>query len=79
MWITRNIVAILAIASDYAWLAAEPVAIVALANTNCTLPTLGCLRRAKAFHAQLVQEHTDAYWCRANEDSARVEHEKQAK
>ncbi|KAF3033920.1 hypothetical protein E8E11_000693 [Didymella keratinophila] len=79
VWITRFFVVFLAMANDYAWLAVDPVAILALAKTNCTLPTLGCLRHAKTFHAQLIQEHTNAYWCRVNEDHASVEHEKQAK
>jgi hypothetical protein len=79
IWIARIFVALVAIANDIAWLATDPVAIVALAKSNCTLPTLDCLRQAKSFHAQLVQEHTDAYWFRVNEESARVEHEKQAK
>lgn len=79
IWIGCIIVAILAIADNYAWFATDPGASLAMAQGNCKLPTLHCLRQAKSLHAQLVQEHTDAYWCHVNKDYARAEHEKQAK
>ncbi|KAJ8108865.1 hypothetical protein OPT61_g7873 [Boeremia exigua] len=78
-WIIQLCVAIWAVTNDLAWYASDPAAKHALVQANCTVPTPGCIRQAKAIYHQLIKEHDDFYWCGVREEAAKLEHERQTK
>lgn len=78
-WVTHLLAAIWSVSNDYSWYITDPAANFALVQANCGLPTLRCVREAKAIHTQAVAENLEHYWCEVGEEAARVEHERQAK
>ncbi|KAF1351727.1 hypothetical protein EJ07DRAFT_159257 [Lizonia empirigonia] len=70
-WVTHLLAAIWSVSNDYSW--------YITVQANCSLPTLRCVREAKAIHTQAIAENLEHYWCEVGEEAARVEHERQAK
>lgn len=80
IWIARLIVSLLAATADYAWFFGAESSVGLMAHVNCSLPTLRCIRSAKAAGVALSMARDDAYWSDVREktelaEKARLEQE----
>jgi hypothetical protein len=73
LWITSLVMSFFAATNDVAWYLRAETSGPLMAYANCSVPTLGCIRQAKAAGVSLAQAYDEHYWCRMREEAAKAE------
>jgi hypothetical protein len=73
LWITSLVMSFFAATNDVAWYLQAETSRPLMACANCSVPTLGCIRQAKAAGVALAQAHDEHYWCSMREEAAKAE------
>jgi hypothetical protein len=73
LWIISLVMFFFAATNDVAWYLQAETSGPLVAYANCSVPTLGCIRQAKAAGVALAQAHDEHCWCSMREEAAKAE------